>query len=120
MGAGPVGVRRAFGKPLGKLQNTRFKLAERQTQVDIGQVFVDRLIQAHANGEFVVKEASEAKRWVTDMLKRVVDECLQLHGGYGYMEEYPIRRLYRDCRVQTIFAGANEIMKEIIARQMGL
>lgn len=115
-----VNQRHAFGKPLGKLQNTRFKLAECQTQVDIGQVFVDRLIQAHANGEFVVKEASEAKWWVTDMLKRVVDECLQLHGGYGYMEEYPICRLYRDCRVQTIFAGANEIMKEIIARQMGL
>jgi acyl-CoA dehydrogenase len=112
--------RKAFGKPVAKFQNTQFKLAECATEVEVGRAFLDRLVAEHLRGEYLVKECSMAKLWQTEMLARVVDECLQLFGGYGYMLEYPISRAYMDARVQRIFAGTNEIMKVIIAKQLGL
>jgi len=115
-----VHERKAFGKPIAKFQNTQFKLAECATEVEIGRVFVDRVIAEHMAGEYLVKECSMAKLWQTEMLGRVVDTCLQMFGGYGYMLEYPISRAYMDARVQRIYAGTNEVMKMIIAKQMGL
>jgi len=112
--------RKAFGKPISKFQNTQFKLAECATKVEVGRTFVDRLIAEHVAGKHLVKECSMAKLWQTEMLGQVVDECLQLFGGYGYMLEYPITRAYMDARVQRIFAGTNEIMKVIIAKQLDL
>lgn len=112
--------RKAFGRPIAKFQNTQFKLAECATEVEVGRAFLDRLIAEHVAGEYLVKECSMAKLWQTEMLGRVVDVCLQMFGGYGYMLEYPISRAYMDARVQRIFAGTNEIMKIIIAKQMGL
>jgi acyl-CoA dehydrogenase len=112
--------REAFGKPLAKFQNTQFKLAEVATQVEVGRHFLDALIARHMKGEYLVKECSMAKLFQTDMLGKVVDECVQLFGGYGYMLEYPVARAYVDARVQRIFAGTNEIMKLIIARDLGL
>ena len=112
--------RKAFGKPLSKFQNTQFKLAEVATQVEVGRHFLDAVIARHAQGEYLVKECSMAKLHHTDMLGKVVDECLQLFGGYGYMLEYPVARAYVDARVQRIFAGTNEIMKLIIGRELGL
>ncbi|MGB9736068.1 MAG: acyl-CoA dehydrogenase family protein [bacterium] len=113
-------TRVAFGRPISKFQNTRFKLVEMATEIELGRTFVDRLIMEHVKGEHIVKETSMAKWWVTEMLKRTVDQCLQIFGGYGYMLEYPIAQAYLDARVQTIFAGTTEIMKEIIGKQMGL
>ncbi len=115
-----VKERTAFGRPLSKLQNTKFKLAACATEVEVGRAFLDRLIAEHVAGEHLVKECSMAKLWQTEMLGRVVDECLQLFGGYGYMLEYPVTRAYMDARVQRIFAGTSEIMKVIIAQQLGL
>ena len=115
-----VQERKAFGKPIAKFQNTQFKLAECATEVEVGRAFLDRLIAEHMSGEYLVKECSMAKLWQTEMLGRVVDECLQMFGGYGYMLEYPVTRAYMDARVQRIYAGTNEIMKVIIAKQMGL
>ena len=112
--------RKAFGKPIGKMQNTQFKLAECASEIEIGRVFLDRLVAEHAAGKYLVKECSMAKLWVSEMNQRVVDTCLQFFGGYGYMLEYPIARAYVDARVQRIFAGTNEIMKIIIAKQIGL
>lgn len=112
--------RKAFGKPLGKLQHIQFRLAELATEIEIGRTFVDRLLAEHVGGHDVVKEVSMAKWWVTEQLKRTCDEVLQFHGGYGYMMEYPIARDYLDARIQTIFAGTTEIMKLIIAKQIGL
>ncbi|MDI1436827.1 acyl-CoA dehydrogenase family protein [Polyangium sorediatum] len=112
--------RKAFGKPIAKFQNTQFKLAECATKVEVGRAFLDRLIAEHIAGKYLVKECSMAKLWQTEMLGEVVDECLQFFGGYGYMLEYPVTRAYMDARVQRIFAGTNEIMKVIIAKQMGL
>lgn len=113
------GQRQAFGRPIGKFQNSRFKLAEMQTETQIGRVFVDRCITALNAGELSTETASMAKWWTTELQKRVVDDCVQLHGGYGYMMEYPIAKAYLDCRVQTIYGGTTEIMKEIIGRSMG-
>ena len=101
-------------------QNTQFTLAELATEVEIGQAFVDKLLAAHVRGEEIVKEVSMAKWWASDLQKKVAGECLQLFGGYGFMEEYPISQDYRDAAVQSIYAGTNEIMKVIIARRMGL
>jgi acyl-CoA dehydrogenase len=115
-----VRQRRAFGQPIAAFQNTQFKLAELATEVEIGQAFVDKLLVAHCRGEDIVKEVSMAKWWTTDLQKRLTSECLQLHGGYGFMLEYPIAMDYADAAVQTIYAGTNEIMKVIIARRMGL
>lgn len=112
--------RTAFGRPIGKFQNSRFKLAEMQTETHIGRIFVDRCITALNDGDLSTDVASMAKYWCTELQKRVVDECVQLHGGYGYMMEYPIARAYLDTRVQTIYGGTTEIMKEIIGRSMGL
>ncbi len=115
-----VKERTAFGKPIGTFQNTQFKLAEMQTEIEIGQAFVDKLLVAHVNGEDIVSEVSMAKWWTSELQKRVSSECLQLFGGYGFMDEYPISRDYADAAVQTIYAGSNEIMKVIIAKRMGL
>jgi len=115
-----VKQRRAFGRTIASFQNTQFKLAELATEVEIGQAFIDRLLLAHVHGEDIVTEVSMAKWWVTDLQKRLTSECLQLHGGYGFMLEYPISMDYADAAVQTIYAGSNEIMKVIIARRLGL
>ena len=115
-----VKERQAFGKPIARFQNTQFKLAELETEYEIGQAFVDKLLAAHVRGEEVVKEVSMAKWWTTDLQKKVAAACLQLHGGYGFMEEYPISTDYLDSAVQSIYAGTNEIMKVIIARRLGL
>ncbi len=110
--------RRAFGKRIADFQHNSFKLAEMATQVELGRCFVDRLVTEHMQGKPLLSEVSMAKYWITDMLCRVVDDGVQLHGGYGYMLEYPIGKMYQDVRVQRIFAGSNEIMKLIIARQL--
>ncbi len=112
--------RKAFGKPISKFQNTQFKLAEMATEVEIQRHFLDRLLEEHTKGNMVLKETCMAKWACSDMLQRVADQCLQFHGGYGYMMEYPVARAYLDARVQSIYAGTNEIMKVIIAKQMGL
>jgi len=115
-----VSERRAFGKPIAHFQNTQFKLAELATEVEIGQSFVDKLLAAHVGGEDIVTEVSMAKWWTTELQKRLTSQCLQLHGGYGFMMEYAIAGDYADAAVQSIFAGSNEIMKVIIARRLGL
>jgi acyl-CoA dehydrogenase len=115
-----VKERQAFGKPIARFQNTQFKLAELETEYELGQAFVDKLLAAHVRGEEIVKEVSMAKWWTTDLQKRAAVECLQLFGGYGFMEEYPISTDYLDAAVQSIYAGTNEIMKVIIARRLGL
>lgn len=110
--------RKAFGRPVADFQNTRFKLAEMTTEVQIGRVFVDRCLELHLNGNLDVPTAAMLKYWGTDLQCKVIDECVQLHGGYGYMWEYPIARAWADSRVQRIYAGTNEIMKEIISRAL--
>jgi alkylation response protein AidB-like acyl-CoA dehydrogenase len=112
--------RSAFGRPISRFQHNRFQLAEARTEVDIARVFVDRLIEDHVVGELTIEQAAEAKWWTTEMLRRVVDMGVQMHGGYGYMTEYPIAQAFLDARVQTIYGGTTEIMKEIIGRGMGL
>jgi acyl-CoA dehydrogenase len=112
--------RKAFGKPISKFQNTQFKLVECATQIEVGRAFLDRLIAEHMAGKYLVKECSMAKLWQTEMASQVVDTCLQFFGGYGYMLEYPVTRAYMDARVGRIYAGTNEIMKVIIAKQLGL
>lgn len=111
--------RRAFGQPIGAFQNSRFKLAEMATETEIARVFVDRCIEELNAGNLSAETAAMAKWWTTELQGKVVDQCLQLHGGNGYMSEYPIARLYLDARAQRIYAGTNEIMKEIIGRAMG-
>jgi alkylation response protein AidB-like acyl-CoA dehydrogenase len=112
--------RHAFGQPVGSFQNSRFKLAEMHTEIELGWAFLDRCVETHNRSELTVEDAAMAKWWCTELQKRVVDECVQLHGGYGYMLEYPIARAYVDARVQTIYAGTTEIMKEIIGRSLGV
>lgn len=112
--------RHAFGRPISKFQNTRFELVECATKVEVGRAFLDRLIAEHVSGKHLVKECSMAKLWQTEMLGEVTDACLQMFGGYGYMLEYPVTRAFMDARVQRIYAGTNEIMKVIVAKQMGL
>jgi acyl-CoA dehydrogenase len=112
--------RQAFGRPISKFQNTQFKLAECAAKVEVGRAFVDKVVAEHIAGKHLVKECSMAKLWQTEMLGEVVDTCLQFFGGYGYMLEYPVTRAYMDARVSRIYAGTNEIMKVIIAKQMGL
>jgi alkylation response protein AidB-like acyl-CoA dehydrogenase len=115
-----VRERHAFGQPIGSFQNSRFTLAEVRTEVEIARTFIDRCVLALNARELTAEDAAMAKWWCTDLQGRVVDACLQLHGGYGYMVEYPIARAYADARVTRIYGGANEIMKEIIGRSMGL
>jgi alkylation response protein AidB-like acyl-CoA dehydrogenase len=110
--------RKAFGKTLLEMQNTRFKLAEAKTIAHVGRVFIDSCIERYMAGTLDTATASMAKWWLTDMQCQVIDECLQLFGGYGYMREYPIAQMYADARVQRIYGGSNEIMKEIIARTL--
>jgi acyl-CoA dehydrogenase len=112
--------RTAFGKPLSKFQNSQFKLVECATEVKLGRAFVDQLVYDFMEGKNVITEISMGKYWTTEMAQRVIDRCLQLHGGYGYCEEYPVARAWRDARVMSIFAGTNEIMKTIVAKNMGL
>lgn len=110
--------RKAFGKELMQFQNTQHRLAECMTEVQIARVFVDRCIEMLLNGSLDATTASMAKYWVTDLSSKVIDQCQQLHGGYGYMWEYPIARAWADARVARIYGGSNEIMKELIARQL--
>ncbi|MCK9197511.1 MAG: acyl-CoA dehydrogenase family protein [Syntrophales bacterium] len=112
--------RTAFGRPISKFQHTQFELVEMATEVKLGRTFLDKLIVDHMEGRNIVVEVSMAKYWTTDMACRVADRGVQLFGGYGYCEEYPIARAWRDTRVMRIFAGTNEIMKSIAARFMGL
>jgi len=112
--------RTAFGQPIGAFQHNRFVLAELDTELDVAQVYVDRCLAGMVAGDLTAVEAAKAKWWTTELQKRVVDACLQLHGGYGYMLEYPVARAYLDSRVQTIYGGTTEIMKEIIGRDLGL
>jgi long-chain-acyl-CoA dehydrogenase len=115
-----VKERKAFGKPIGSFQHSRFKLAELHTEITIGRAFVDQCIAKHVAGECSVPEAAMAKWWTTELLGRVTDAGVQLHGGYGYTQEYPIGQAWVDARVARIYAGTNEIMKELIGRSMGL
>ncbi|MEU8527801.1 MULTISPECIES: acyl-CoA dehydrogenase family protein [Streptomyces] len=113
-----VKEREAFGRPLSRLQHIRFEIAEMATECAVTRSFLDRCIVDHSNGELDHVHASMAKWWATELQKRVADRCLQLHGGYGYMSEYPVARAYTDGRIQTIYGGTTEIMKEIIGRSL--
>lgn len=115
-----VKSREAFGKPVSQFQNTQFKIAEMATDIEMGRAFLNQLIADHIDGKNVVTQVSMAKWKLTDTAKRIAGECMQLHGGYGYMEEYEIARRYRDIPVAAIYAGTNEIMKTIIAKNLGL
>jgi alkylation response protein AidB-like acyl-CoA dehydrogenase len=112
--------RQAFGRPIGSFQHNRFVLAELDTELDLAQVFVDRCLEAMVAGELTAVEAAKAKWWTTELQKRVIDACLQMHGGYGYMMEFPVARAYLDTRVHTIYGGSTEIMKEIVGRNLGV
>jgi len=112
--------RKVFGQPVAAYQNTRYTLAELQTEVQIARVFVDKCLELVCADQLDTATASMAKYWTTDLQCKVMDECVQLHGGYGYMWEYPITRAFADARVQRIYGGTNEIMKEVITRSMGL
>ncbi len=113
-------IREAFGRPIGNFQNTAFTLAEMATEVKMGRVFLDKLILDHIEGKDIVQEVSMAKYWLGEMVNRIAYRAVQIHGGYGYMEEYRICRIYRDVRALSIFAGTSEIMKLIISRNLGL
>jgi acyl-CoA dehydrogenase len=113
-----VRERKAFGKSVAEFQNTRFKLAEAATELQVGRAFIDRCVERQAAGALDTVTASMAKLWATEMQCRIVDECLQLFGGYGYMNEYMIGRMYADARIQRIYGGTSEIMKEVIARAL--
>jgi alkylation response protein AidB-like acyl-CoA dehydrogenase len=108
--------RKAFGQAVGQFQHNKFLLAELSTEVQIGQVYVDRCVEQHCAGQLSAEQAAAAKFWTTELQNKVVDRCLQLHGGYGYMMEYPIARAWADSRIQTIYGGTSEIMREIVGR----
>lgn len=110
--------RKVFGKPVAQYQNTRFKLAEMKAELSIARVYVDKCIEMQLKGKLGVDDAATAKYWTSDLMMKVIDECVQLHGGYGYMLEYPVARAWIDSRAQRIYGGTNEIMKELIARTM--
>lgn len=115
-----VKERTAFGRPIGTFQNTQFKMAEMATQIELGKSFIESLLVAHMAGQDIVTKVSMAKYWITENARQMATQCMQLHGGYGYMEEYKIARRYRDIPVASIYAGTNEIMKTIIAKNIGL
>jgi alkylation response protein AidB-like acyl-CoA dehydrogenase len=117
---GYVKERRAFGQPVGSFQNSRFVLAELATEIDIAEHYTDDCVRALNAGELTAIDAAKAKWWCTELQGRVVDRCLQLHGGYGYMNEYPIARAFTDARITRIYGGTTEIMKEVIGRSLGL
>ena len=110
--------RNAFGRPIGSFQANRFALAELAAEIKVARVFVDGCLGAHLTGELSADDAAAAKLWTTELQVRVADRCLQLHGGYGYMDEYEISRIWRDSRVTRIYGGTSEIMKEIIGRSL--
>ena len=112
--------RQAFGQPIGKFQHTRFKLAEMKTEITVARAFIDQCILELYENRLTSEKAAMAKYWLSDLQCKVMDECLQLHGGYGYMNEYAIAKAWRDARVQRIYGGTNEIMKEIIGRSLDL
>jgi len=112
--------RTAFGKPIGSFQHNRFVLAEMATEIEIARHYVAKSVLEHNAGRYTVKDAAMAKWWTTELQKRVVDQCVQLHGGYGYMLEYPVAKAFVDSRVQTIYGGTTEVMKEIIGRSLGV
>jgi alkylation response protein AidB-like acyl-CoA dehydrogenase len=115
-----VRARHAFGRPVGSFQANRFLLAELDTHLDVTRVYVDRCLEAHVAGELAAVDTAKAKWISADVQNRVVDACVQLFGGYGYMEEYDVARAWADARVTRIWAGSNEIMKELIGRSLGL
>jgi acyl-CoA dehydrogenase len=115
-----VKERKAFGQSIGKFQHNKFLLSELRTKLDVTQAFVDNLTMQHVNGELTAVEAAQAKYWSADVENEVIDACVQLHGGYGYMTEYRVARAWMDARVTKIWAGSNEIMKELIGRDLGL
>ena len=115
-----VKERKAFGKPVGSFQNSRFLLADLATEATSVRIMVDEFIRLHLEQKLIAEQAATAKWYATEANARLVDRCLQLHGGYGYMREYPIARAYLDARVQTIYAGATEIMKEIFGTSLGV
>jgi alkylation response protein AidB-like acyl-CoA dehydrogenase len=115
-----VKERKAFGQPIGSFQNSRFVLAELATEIDIAEHYTDDCVRALNAGELTAVDASKAKWWCTELQGRVVDRCLQLHGGYGYMNEYPIAKAFTDARITRIYGGTTEIMKEVIGRSLGL
>jgi alkylation response protein AidB-like acyl-CoA dehydrogenase len=115
-----VTERQAFGQPIGSFQNSRFRMAEMATEIEIAQSFADRCVLALNEGDLTAEEAAMAKWWCTELQGRVTDTCVQLHGGYGYMTEYPVARAYSDARITRIYGGTTEIMKEIIGRSLGL
>lgn len=110
--------REAFGHPLGELQTVRFELAELETELSVTRAYLERCIVAMNDGDLNTVDAAKAKWWATELEQRVVTRCLQLHGGNGFLEDYPIGRAFRDSRVQSIYGGTTEIMKEIIARDI--
>jgi alkylation response protein AidB-like acyl-CoA dehydrogenase len=112
--------RQAFGRPIGSFQHNRFLLAELATQTTVARTYVDECVRQHLRGALTVQDAAMAKWWTTDLQNKVADACLQLHGGYGYMSEYPVSKAWLDGRVQSIYGGTNEIMKEIVGRGLGL
>jgi alkylation response protein AidB-like acyl-CoA dehydrogenase len=112
--------RKAFGRAVGSFQHNRFLVADLQTRIDVTEAFVDRCVEAHTHHELSAIDAAKAKWWSAEVENVVADACLQLHGGYGYMEEYEISHAWMDARVTKIWAGSNEIMKEIIGRDLGL
>ncbi|MCZ4618406.1 acyl-CoA dehydrogenase family protein [Rhodococcus qingshengii] len=111
--------RKAFGQTIGSFQHNKFLIADLVTQIDVTQAYVDRCVEAHSAGELTAIDAAKAKWWTADTQNRVIDHCVQLHGGYGYMNEYRVARAWRDARVSRIWAGSNEIMKELIGRNLG-
>ncbi len=115
-----VNERKAFGKTLSDFQNTRFLLADMRTEIDVGYAFIDRCVEEHNKGTLSADDAAKAKLWSSELEGRVTDQCVQLHGGNGYMDEYPISRMFANARVSRIYAGSSEIMREIIARSIGL
>lgn len=112
-------TRFAFGRPIGKFQNSRFKLAEMKSELTVGRIYIDDCIMKQTEGTLTAVEAAIAKQWCSDIANRIINECVQLHGGYGYMLEYPVAKFYLDSRIDPIHGGTNEIMKEIIGRAMG-
>jgi alkylation response protein AidB-like acyl-CoA dehydrogenase len=115
-----VRERRAFGQPIGSFQSSRFLVAELDTELDVTEAFVDRCVEAHGRGELSAVDAAKAKWWSAEVQNRVLDACVQLHGGYGFMDEYRVARAWADARVTKIYAGTNEIMKDVIGRSHGL
>jgi alkylation response protein AidB-like acyl-CoA dehydrogenase len=112
--------RKAFGQPIGSFQHNKFKIAELVTQIEVIEAYVDDCVAAHAEGKLSSVDAAKAKWFSAEVQNKVLDECVQLHGGYGFMNEYRVARAWRDARVTKIWAGTNEIMKELIGRDLGL